>query len=129
VRNKQSGLLLGFWHQESILSKKINKLTMLSKALRHADDKCFRSIDRMAINAFPEIRGGDVDGIDPTERYRSFYFDNDYPDDVLKNERGIIMLHNSWTPDDCKKMTESEFLSQDITLSKLLKSILGIGIR
>jgi mannosyltransferase OCH1-like enzyme len=98
----------------------------LSKALRHADDKSFRSIDRMSINALPELKEMDVNNIDLIERYRSFYFDNDYSDNILKGERGIIMLHNSWTPDGYKKMTEQEFLAQDITLSRLLRKILDI---
>ena len=34
------------------------------------------------------------------------------------------MLHNSWTPNKYRKMSEEEFLKQDILLAHLLRQIL-----
>ena len=42
----------------------------------------------------------------------------------MENTKGIIMLHNSWTPDIYKKMSEEEFLKTDNTLSNLFKELL-----
>ena len=45
----------------------------------------------------------------------------------LHNCKGILMLHNSWTPLKYKKMSEEEFLHQDIMLAHLLRRILNIA--
>ena len=36
------------------------------------------------------------------------------------------MLHNSWTPRKYKKMTEKEFLNQNIMLARLIKRLLNL---
>ena len=35
----------------------------------------------------------------------------------------LIQLHNSWTPDEYKKMDKETFLNQNNTLAKLLKKL------
>lgn len=55
------------------------------------------------------------------KKYQYFYFKNDFSEYAIKNNNGIIFLHNSWTPKKYKNMNEKEFLNQNITLSKLLK--------
>lgn len=85
--------------------------------------KNFFSIDRIKIKALPEEIYKDKIN-NPEENYRNFYFRNDYSKDVLNNTKGIILLHNSWTPEKYKKMSKEEFLNQNTTLSNILKTIL-----
>lgn len=57
--------------------------------------------------------------------YRKFYFqENIDPHQILEENKGIIMLHNSWTPKIYKEMSEKEFLEQNNTLSNLLLFLL-----
>lgn len=57
-------------------------------------------------------------------RYKKFYFSPGNPKQIIDNNQGIILLHNSWTPYKYKKMSEKEFLKQDILLAHLLRKIL-----
>ena len=84
----------------------------------------FRRIDADKIKAFPEIINKPLN-LSPSKNYENFYFENDFSDEVLKNTGGMICLHNSWTPEKFKEMSEEEFLSQDCTISKVLKHILS----
>ena len=84
------------------------------------------SIDRVEINALPEIIGkGNIKQENLMENYQNFYFENDYSQEVIKNTKGIILLHNSWTPKKYKEMSKEEFLNQNNTLSNILKTILA----
>ena len=85
--------------------------------------KYFR-IDKYKINALPEIKFFENSSLYPYEKYKLFYFSKREPKKVLKSVKGIILLHNSWTPFKYRKMSEKEFLNQDILLSKLLEIIL-----
>lgn len=64
------------------------------------------------------------DSQDLIRNYQSFYFENDFCDEVMRDTKGIILLHNSWTPQDFLTMSEKEFLAQNNTLSNVLKKIL-----
>lgn len=80
-------------------------------------------IDRDEINALPETKyNGDLQNL--VENYQSFYFNNDFSAQVMKETKGIILLHNSWTPRKFLVMNEREFLEQNNTLSSILKTIL-----
>ena len=85
------------------------------------------SIDKNQIGAFPELIY-ETSNISAKEKYKSFYFSQNktLPDDILEKTKGIILLHNSWTPSEFKKMSQEEFLKQDIPLAHLLKTILEI---
>ena len=54
------------------------------------------------------------------EKYRRFYFESNYKLSDLQ-PTNMIMLHNSWTPDDYKHMTVKEILADNRTLSNILK--------
>lgn len=83
------------------------------------------SIDRVEINALPEIIGkGNLSQENLIQNYQKFYFENDYSQEVIKSTKGIILLHNSWTPEKYKEMAKEEFLNQNNTLSNILKTIL-----
>ena len=93
---------------------------ILHKMLKTKNKKKFFSIDRMEINALPELNNKNNDNL--VENYQNFYFENDYSQDVIKNTKGIILLHNSWTPQQFLQMNEEEFLSRNNTLSNVLKT-------
>lgn len=95
---------------------------ILHKMLKTKNKKKFFSIDRMEINALPELNNKNNDNL--VENYQNFYFENDYSQDVIKNTKGIILLHNSWTPQPFLQMNEEEFLSRNNTLSNVLKTVL-----
>lgn len=95
---------------------------ILHKMLKTKNKKKFFSIDRMEINALPELNNKNNDNL--VENYQNFYFENDYSQDVIKNTKGIILLHNSWTPQQFLQMNEEEFLSRNNTLSNVLKKVL-----
>ena len=62
--------------------------------------------------------------------YRKFYFSTDINFPIkfctAAAHYGLVYLHNSWTPNEYKTMTASEFISQDIMLAKLLRHLLGV---
>lgn len=65
-------------------------------------------------------------GVSSDYIYKKYYFyDICSTSDFFKNSKGITALRNTITPDNYKKMTEQEFLSQDILLSKVLGRILN----
>lgn len=97
---------------------------ILHKMLKTKNKKKFFSIDRMEINALPELNNKKNDNL--VENYQNFYFENDYSQDVIKNTKGIILLHNSWTPQQFLEMNEEEFLCRNNTLSNVLKKVLSM---
>ena len=85
--------------------------------------KEFLKINAVKMFAFPEkiyIK----DNLPRAIRYQTFYFSRGNPKKIIDNNQGIIMLHNGWTPHKYKKMSEEEFLKQDILLAHLLRQIL-----
>ena len=98
----------------------------LSRPLKTKNKREYNRINRLSIAALPEINHfkESVSNASPSDYYRKFYFESDYSKYVLEKSRHIILLHNSWTPQKYLKMSENEFLSQDITLAKVLKEIL-----
>lgn len=52
-------------------------------------------------------------------KYQKFYFEDNYTLQDIK-PTNMLMLHNSWTPDWYKKLSKSELLSKDCTLSNIL---------
>ncbi len=96
--------------------------SILNKMLKTKDKKKFFSINRMEINALPELNYKKFDNV--VQNYQHFYFENDFSQDIIKNTKGIILLHNSWTPKEFLYMNEEEFLTHANTLSNLLKVLL-----
>jgi len=79
-------------------------------------------LDNRKIKAFPETVV--YPNIGTFEAYNRFYFENINSFESYDLDVAVVCLHNSWTPDKYKTMSKEEFLSQDILLAKLLKSIL-----
>ena len=56
------------------------------------------------------------------EKYRQFYFrESRHLADIKQTD--MLMLHNSWTPEWYKQLSEEEVLNQDCTLSNILNEI------
>lgn len=63
---------------------------------------------------------------DPNKAYIDFYFENkikikDLNELINENTYGLILLHNSWTPAQFKKLNKKSFLETNTTLAELLK--------
>ena len=56
-------------------------------------------------------------------KYEKFYFDASYNLSDLR-PTNMLMLHNSWTPNDYKMLSEEEVLKRDCTLSNILREVL-----
>ena len=58
------------------------------------------------------------------DKYLNLFFRNRDPKILSPLEKGIIMLHNSFTPEKYKNMTEKQFLKENILLSQYFGKIL-----
>ena len=97
---------------------------IIDPIVRNINGKKYFRLDKYKMNAFPELKFFPNSSLNAIEKYKLFYFKKREPELILKEVKGIIMLHNSWTPLNYKFMSKKEFLKQDILLSKLLKKIL-----
>ena len=111
-----------------------NKLTwnylgngIIDKIIINITSNRFLRLNKFKMNAFPELSFFGNTSLNIIEKYRLFYFQKRNPKILLENVKGIIMLHNSWTPTKYKKMSEKKFLKQDILISRLLYQILYIN--
>lgn len=95
---------------------------ILNKLVNNASEKDFKRIDLKETNACPELH---LDKGSSRKKYIDFYFSQKNMSNFLVNCKGIILLHNSWTPLKFKKMSIKEFLQQDIMLAHLLNKILN----
>jgi hypothetical protein len=91
--------------------------------VKESKGKEYLQINKIKMYAFPEIIFI-KDKLNAEAKYKMFYFSKGDPKKIIDNNQGIIMLHNSWTPNKYKKMSEEEFLKQDIMLAHLLRQIL-----
>lgn len=88
------------------------------------NNKEFFRLDKNKLNVFPEISFFENSTLNEIQKYKKFYFQKGDPKLILKSVKGIIMLHNSWTPKKYKTMNEDKFFKEDILLSQLLATIL-----
>lgn len=61
----------------------------------------------------------------PIEQYRNFWFKPHNQRTPFYRNQFMIALHNSWTPDWYKQLSEDEVLAGDCLLSKTLKNVLS----
>ena len=88
-----------------------------------ADPKDYAWIDKDAIFAVPEEELM-ATGLDAVAAYQKYWFKPGAIDDVLNRCAGMIMLHNSFTPDSYRAMTSDEFIATDTRLAALLRHLL-----
>ena len=86
--------------------------------------KDYAWIDKDAIFAVPEEELMTT-GIDAVAAYQKYWFEPGGIDDVLNRCAGMIMLHNSFTPDSYRAMTADEFIVTDTRLAALLRHLLN----
>lgn len=81
---------------------------------------CFYAKD---MKCFPERICIQDKKIDIIQKYKTFYFENDYSDKAMEIPKSVILLHNSWTPEEYKKMSIEEFMSHKNTLTGVFKKL------
>ena len=129
-KNQPLSLLFRYFHPRYI--KHLDSWDYLGNFLlnrhikRHKNS--FIRLNRLEINAMPELKNKN-NVQDYTQNYQEFYFENDFSDKVLDKTKGIVLLHNSWTPESFLQMNETEFLSQNNTLANTLKRVLERKVR
>lgn len=92
--------------------------------LKNNTNKNFFILNKNEMNAFPEVKYYERSSLNNMKKYKRFYFHKGDAPKILKNVKGIILLHNSWTPLKYKNMSEKQFLSQNILLSNMLEYLL-----
>ena len=97
---------------------------IIDRLVNNSTGKTFFRLDRNKMNAFPEIKYFENSSLSNNQRYKKFYFRKGDPQFVINNTKGIILLHNTWTPRKFKEMSETKFLKQDVLLSRLLVNLL-----
>ena len=98
---------------------------IIDKILYNTTNKKYLRLDKNKTIAFPELKFFENTSLNKIEKYQLFYFQKRKVMKLLNEVKGIILLHNSWTPLKFKNMKEKEFLSEDILLSRLLTQILN----
>lgn len=84
----------------------------------------FAWLDKDEVGAFPEealLADGSVQS--PFDAYVRYWFSIGEAEVALKDCAGLIMLHNSWTPETFRRMSAEEFLLTDTRLAKLLRML------
>lgn len=105
---------------EEILSWNYLGNSILNKIVENAPQKSFKILERDEAYVLPELNFYK----DPLICYRDLYFTPGDPEILLKKNKGVLMLHNSYTEEKYKKMPEKEILHQDIMLAHLLLRLL-----
>ena len=118
---------ISVYHYKSYKSLKYLGNKIINKLLKNATGNQFFSLKNIELNALPErsIYKNPLN-LSDRDRYIEFYFKKRNPEIILNNSKEIILLHNSWTPIEYKKMTEQKFLKQNILMSSLIKKVLNI---
>ncbi len=100
---------------------------IIDPLLKNITDKRYYSrLDKHKMNVFPENKYFENNFQDNIKRYREFYFKKGDIEYIINEvKKGIILLHNSWTPQRFKKMTAKRFIRNDIRISKLLAKLLN----
>ena len=93
---------------------------ILGKIIENIQNKSFKILEREEAYVLPELNFYK----NPLKCYRDLYFTPGDPENILKKNKGVLMLHNSYTHEKYKKMSEKEFLQQDIMLANLLLRLL-----
>lgn len=98
---------------------------IIDPLLENSTNKNFLILDKYKMNVFPELNYCENNSTNPKMMYIKLFFGKGDHIKIINNSKGIILLHNSWTPKKYKKMTEKRFIKQNIIISKLLSHILN----
>ncbi len=84
-----------------------------------------RMLDRRKHGFIAEVARYRSDRMPPDEKYRKLWFEDKLDvATVLRSDPMVIGLHNSWTPEWYKALSEEDVLAHDCLLSKTLRHIL-----
>jgi hypothetical protein len=87
--------------------------------------KYLTMLDRKKYGFMAELAHYGTNGIGHMEDYLKFWFEEKLDvEHVFNTKQRLIGLHNSWTPEWYKELTEQEVLENDCLLSKTLRHIL-----
>jgi len=100
---------------------------IIDELIKNITKNEFLRLDRYKMFAVPEFIFIKNSSLNFRQKYKHFYFQPGNPNIVLNSSKGIILLHNSFTPSRYMKMSINEFLNTDILISRLLANILGIS--
>ena len=100
---------------------------IIDRLVKNASFNEFLRIDRYKIYAVPEYIFNKNISLSVQENYKHFYFQKGDPKIILNSSKGIILLHNSFTPPEYKNMSLNKFLKANILLARLLDNILSIN--
>ncbi len=82
-------------------------------------------LDRRTYGFIPEATYDRRRFRDAEKKYLYYWFESDFDvNDLKKISNTVIGLHNSWTPEWYKQLSENEVLAQDCLLSKTIRHIL-----
>ncbi len=101
---------------------------MIDPMALKADPKDYVWLDKNDLYALPEEDLLDQDStLNAVSAFQKYWLEKGDIKDVMEKCAGIIMLHNSFTPERYRQMTEDEFLAQDTRMAALLKQLLKRG--
>ena len=100
---------------------------MIDPMAATADAKDYQAILEETVHAHPEERmTTSEDEVDLSQLYRDYYwFCPGDPADALKDNVGILMLHNGWTPSEYRAMSAADFIKTPTRLAALLRQLLN----
>ena len=82
-------------------------------------------LDRKKYGFMAELAYYGTNGVGHADDYRKFWFEEKLDvERVFNPQQTVIGLHNSWTPDWYKALSEKEVLENDCLLSKTLRALL-----
>ena len=96
---------------------------IINEIVKNTSTRSFKLLERDEAYAFPD----QLLYKEPVKSYQNFYFTKGDPEPILRKCKGVLLLHNSWTVSTYKKMSEKEFLQQNIMMSRLFLRILKDG--
>jgi len=82
-----------------------------------------RVLPLQEVGAFPELSSGSLPMAEYWAAYNRYYFEPGDGRHALDSCKGIVMLHNSWTPPAFLAMNEDEFLKTDCRLKHILAEL------
>ena len=96
---------------------------IIDQYLKNVSKTEYIKIDIENMHIHPEyyfIRNGSV-----IYKYQKYFFSRGNAEKLLNFSKGLIYLHNSWTPKKYKNISETKFLQLDILISQILGLLLS----
>lgn len=83
-------------------------------------------LDYRDFGCMPHLpKEGKLTSAEQRDAYCEYWFTPGDPEDAIRNSQGLIMLQNSWSPAEFRKMSRDEFLQQDTRMAALMRRLLA----